>query len=181
MGERIVLASASPQRRAILARIGLDFDVRPSAAEELTEGPAEDVALGNARRKFAATPAVGLVIACDTVVDCDGALLGKPRDAEQARAFAGRLAGRTHRVVSGLVVGGEEAVEVTVVRFRAVPGAVLDWYVATGEWEGRAGGYAIQGAGAALVAGIEGDYLNVVGLPLARLLDLRPDLLPAAG
>ena len=95
--------------------------------------------------------------------------------------FAGLLAGRAHRVVSGLVVGGDEAVEVTTVRFRAVPGAVLDWYVATGEWRGRAGGYAIQGAGAALVAGIEGDYLNVVGLPLARLLDLRPDLLPAAG
>ncbi len=181
VGERIVLASASPQRRAILAQIGLDFDVRPSVAEELTEGRAEDVALENARRKFSATPAGGLVIACDTVVDVDGALLGKPRDAAQARAFAGRLAGRAHRVVSGLVVGGEAAVEVTVVRFRAVPDGVLDWYVATGEWEGRAGGYAIQGAGAALVSGIEGDYLNVVGLPLARLLDLRPDLLPAAG
>ena len=68
---------------------------------------------------------------------------------------------------------------VTSVTFRALDDATLDWYVATGEWEGRAGGYAIQGRGAALVAGIEGDYLNVVGLPLARLLDLRPDLLPA--
>jgi septum formation protein len=69
---------------------------------------------------------------------------------------------------------------VTAVDFRALDAAALDWYVATGEWEGRAGGYAIQGKGAALVAGIEGDYLNVVGLPLARLLELRPDLLPEA-
>ncbi len=76
------------------------------------------------------------------------------------------------------MIGGEEAVEVTRVRFRALPDAVVDWYVGTGEWKGRAGAYAIQGAGAALVAGIDGDYLNVVGLPLARLLDLRPDLLP---
>jgi septum formation protein len=66
------------------------------------------------------------------------------------------------------------------VRFRSLSPALVEWYLGTGEWEGRAGGYAIQGAGAALVGGIEGDYLNVVGLPLARLLELRPDLLPAA-
>jgi septum formation protein len=71
----------------------------------------------------------------------------------------------------------ETAVEVTTVRFRALDAETIDWYVATGEWRGRAGGYAIQGAGAALIAGIDGDYLNVVGLPLARLLDLRPELL----
>ncbi len=157
------------------------FEVRPSDADELTEGPAETVALENARRKAAAVGGGPDVVACDTVVDVDGLLLGKPVDARQARDFAGRLAGREHRVVSGLVVGDREAVEVTLVRFRAVGDAVLDWYVGTGEWRGRAGGYAIQGAGAALVAGIEGDYLNVVGLPLARLLDLRPDVLPAAG
>ncbi len=112
------------------------------------------------------------------MVDSGGELLGKPRDAEQARAFTRALAGREHRVVSGLWVGGEEAVEVTRVRFRPLDDALIDWYVGTGEWEGRAGAYAIQGAGAALVASIAGDYLNVVGLPLARLLDLRPDLLP---
>ena len=145
----------------------------------MTEGRAEDVALENARRKAAAVDGgEALVLACDTVVDVDGELLGKPRDAGQARAFTRTLAGREHRVVSGLWVGGREAVEVTRVRFRAVPEPLLEWYVATGEWQGRAGAYAIQGAGAALVASIDGDYLNVVGLPLAQLLDLRPDLLP---
>jgi len=162
--------------------VGIAFDVRPSDAEELAEGEAEAVALENARRKAAAVRAHAdggaVVIACDTVVDVDGALLGKPADEREARAFVRRLAGREHRVVSGLVVGDDEAVEITRVRFREVDDAVLDWYVATGEWRGRAGGYAIQGSGAALVAGIDGDYLNVVGLPLARLLDLRPDLLP---
>ena len=173
----MTLASASPQRRAILAQVGIPFAVRASDAEELAEGRAEDVALENARRKAAAVDG-DLVIACDTVVDVDGDLLGKPADAAQARTFVARLNGRAHRVVSGLWVDGEEAVAVTTVRFRAVPDAVLDWYVGTGEWEGRAGGYAIQGSGAALVARVDGDYLNVVGLPLATLLDLRPDLLP---
>ncbi len=155
--------------------------MRPSGAEELEHGRAEDVALENARRKAAAVRDVApgdVLLACDTVVDVDGELLGKPADAARAGAFVRRLAGRAHRVVSGLVIGGAEAVEVTTVRFRPVPAALADWYVGTGEWEGRAGGYAIQGSGAALVAGIDGDYLNVVGLPLARLLDLRPDLLP---
>jgi septum formation protein len=124
------------------------------------------------------------VLGADTVVALDGEILGKPRDVAEARAFLGRLNGRTHEVVGGIaIVAGDEvatAVEITRVSFRHVDDATLDWYVATGEWEGRAGGYAIQGAGAALVASIEGDYLNVVGLPLARLLELRPELLKAA-
>ena len=112
-----------------------------------------------------------------------GDILGKPRDAEQAREYVARLAGRTHQVVGGIALARDgdvvhTAVEITDVRFRPAGGALLDWYVATGEWQGRAGGYAIQGAGAALVAAIDGDYLNVVGLPLARLLDLVPELLP---
>ena len=106
-------------------------------------------------------------------------MLGKPRDAPHARELLARLAGRRHEVVGGVAIAehGEIVaadVVVTAVDFRGARRATLDWYVATGEWEGRAGGYAIQGRGAALVAGIEGDYLNVVGLPLARLLDLRP-------
>jgi septum formation protein len=125
------------------------------------------------------------VLGADTVVALDGEALGKPRDAAQARAYLGRLAGRRHEVVGGIAVArdGEivaEDVVVTVVEFRAVDDATLDWYVGTGEWEGRAGGYAIQGRGAALVASVQGDYLNVVGLPLARLLDLVPLLLPGA-
>jgi septum formation protein len=107
-------------------------------------------------------------------VALDGAILGKPRDAAQAREYIGRLNGRTHDVVGGIALAerGEivaATVEITRVTFRESEGATLDWYVGTGEWEGRAGGYAIQGEGAALVARIDGDYLNVVGLPLERL------------
>ncbi len=99
-----------------------------------------------------------------------------------ARDSPARVPGRAHLVVGGIALAedGElrdTAVEVTTVRFRQLDDATIDWYVATGEWRGRAGGYAIQGAGAALIEAIEGDYLNVVGLPLARLLDLRPELL----
>jgi septum formation protein len=123
------------------------------------------------------------VLGADTDVGLDGDVLGKPADADQAREFVARLAGRTHDVVGGIAVvrDGElvhTSVEVTKVRFRTATPALIDWYVGTGEWRGRAGGYAIQGAGAALIAGIEGDYLNVVGLPLARLLDVLPELLP---
>jgi septum formation protein len=122
-----------------------------------------------------------LVLGADTVVALDGDLLGKPADAAEAREYVARLNGRTHEVVGGIALTERgrttTAVETTKVTFRLVDDATLDWYVATGEWQGRAGGYAIQGAGAALVAAIEGDYLNVVGLPLARLLDLKPDLL----
>ena len=121
----------------------------------------------------------------DTIVAVDGDILGKPADAEQARAYLQRLAGRTHDVVGGFALAEDgdvvvAGVEKTSVTFREATDALLDWYVGTGEWQGRAGGYAIQGAGAVLVSGIEGDYLNVVGLPLVRLLDLRPDLLPSA-
>jgi septum formation protein len=106
-------------------------------------------------------------------------VLGKPRDAGEAIAYVSRLAGRTHEVVGGIALarGGAvvaEAVEVTQVALRALATAEVEAYVGLGEWEGRAGGYAIQGAGGALVRTVAGDYLNVVGLPLARLLDLLP-------
>ena len=150
--------------------------------EEETAGEAVAVAAENARRKALAAEGE-LVLGADTLVTVDGAILGKPGDAEQARDYLALLAGREHTVVGAIALADagvivQEAVEQTMVRFRALDPAALDVYVATGEWEGRAGGYAIQGRGAALVAGIRGDYLNVVGLPLARLLDLRPDLMP---
>ena len=159
----------------------MEFDVRPADVEEETVGEPRALALENARRKALAVPGE-LVLGADTDVGLDGKVLGKPRDAAHARALLARLAGRRHEVVGGIVIArdGEivaEDVVVTAVDFRALDPATLDWYVATGEWAGRAGGYAIQGKGAALVAGIEGDYLNVVGLPLARLLELRPELL----
>ena len=134
----------------------------------------------NARRKaLAIRDADELVLGADTLVAVEGAILGKPADAAQARDYVGRLAGRAPHVVGGIALarGGAlvaEAVEITEVRFRALSEADVAAYVGTGEWEGRAGGYAIQGRGAALVRGITGDYLNVVGLPLARLLDLLP-------
>jgi septum formation protein len=152
--------------------------------EELTAGDPRELALENARRKALAVPSP-LTMGADTDVALDGEILGKPAGAGQARDFLARLAGRDHHVVGGIALAeaGElagTAVEVTTVRFRTLDEATIEWYVATEEWRGRAGGYAIQGAGAALVEAIHGDYLNVVGLPLARLLELRPELLPFA-
>jgi septum formation protein len=169
----LILASASPQRRAILEQAGIAFVVRPAHVPEDEEGDPATVAEANACRKALAVPGA-LVLGADTVVALDGEILGKPRDAVQAREYVGRLNGRTHQVVGGIALAarGEiaaTAVEITRVTFRFSDDAALDRYVATGEWEGRAGGYAIQGAGGALVDGIEGDYLNVVGLPLQRL------------
>lgn len=176
----LTLASASPQRRAILEQLGIAFEVRPADVEEATEGEPAAVAEGNAVRKAEAV-AGDLVLGCDTIVVLDDRILGKPRDAEEARAFLGALAGREHRVLSGLAVLRDGAlrsgVAETTVAFRRVDGAFVDAYVATEEWRGRAGGYAIQGRGASLVEGIAGDYANVVGLPVALLLDLVPDLL----
>jgi septum formation protein len=119
------------------------------------------------------------VLGADTLVTLDGAILGKPRDRAQAVEYVARLAGRTHQVVGGIALARDgallaEAVEVTDVTFRALTARQVEDYVALGEWEGRAGGYAIQGRGAVLVRSITGDYLNVVGLPLARLVELLP-------
>jgi septum formation protein len=150
--------------------------VRPADIVEDAEGEPAAVAEGNARRKAEAIRPhpPQLVLGADTVVALDGAVLGKPRDAAQAREYVGRLNGRTHEVLGGiaLAAAGEivaSTVEITRVTFKASSDEELDAYVATGEWEGRAGGYAIQGRGGDLVAAVDGDYLNVVGLPLERL------------
>jgi septum formation protein len=143
--------------------------------EELTDGDPHEVVLENARRKARAVTG-DLVLACDTEVNVDGAVFGKPADADEARAMLGRLSGRTHEVLGGLVLrrdGREcEALAVTNVEFRELDEAEIAGYVATGEWQGRAGGYAIQGRGAALVERIEGDFWNVVGLPVPQLIRL---------
>jgi septum formation protein len=193
----LVLASGSPQRRTILQQLGVRFSVRAAGAEEVDAGEARQVALENARRKALAVaaapdlPAPALVLGVDTVVSLGERILGKPVDALQARAHLEALAGREHQVVSGMAaVAVERAGEAgeariasarTAVRFRPLGPEALGWYVGTGEWRGRAGGYAIQGRGAALVREIQGDYLNVVGLPVSVLLDLVPDLLPGLG
>ena len=126
-----------------------------------------------------------IVLGVDTIVATELEVWGKPPDEEAARETLRRLSGRTHTVVSGVaLVEGEDVRDAftaaTEVTFRALDERMLEWYLATGEWEERAGGYAIQGRGAALVRGIDGDYLNVVGLPVAALLDRWPGLLELA-
>jgi len=161
------------------------FTVRATDAPELSEGDPARVARENSLRKARAARIPGaeeVVLGCDTLVALDGVIYGKPADEDAARATLQALGDGTHQVVTGLALlapDGEERVAIarTAVIFRAIDDALLDWYIATDEWRGRAGGYAIQGAGAALVRAIEGDYENVVGLPVATLLDIFPELL----
>jgi septum formation protein len=182
-GNQLVLASKSPQRRAILDALGVSFVVRPSRFAEVEQGEAADVALANALGKAAAVPrdTGETVLAVDTVVSLDGRLWGKTADEAAARATQRALSGRTHVVVSGVAVvsprGSQSATCATEVTFRVLAEAMLEWYLRSGEWRERAGGYAIQGAGAALVQSISGDWSNVVGLPVGTLLELLPALL----
>jgi septum formation protein len=171
----ILLASISPQRRAILEQLGVPFVVVPPAYEEVGADPVENAA-GKARSVSGDDqPVLGI----DTVVVVDGVALGKPKSQADAEAMLERLAGRTHEVVSGLCLrtpAWEELhSESTGVTFRDLTARDLARYIGSGEWEGRAGGYAIQGLGASLVERIEGDYLNVVGLPAALLVRLLAD------
>jgi septum formation protein len=184
----LVLASRSPQRRAILGQLGVPFVERPVDVAEEDAGDPTAVALENARRKALAAGAQEgeVVLGVDTIVVIDGEIWGKPPDSAAAEVVLRRLSGRTHIVVSGVALARadgtvEPATATTEVTFRALADWLVDWYVATGEWEGRAGGYAIQGRGAALVARIDGDYLNVVGLPVATLVELWPWLLDLRG
>ena len=177
----LLLASTSPQRRAILEQLGLPFDVVAPRYEELDPPEADAVALVREHARGKARSVAGEagdrpVLGVDTAVVLDGRIYGKPGDAGEAERMLEELAGKTHAVVSGLCLvtpGWEELVHAsTLVRFRPLTPRDLAAYVASGEWEGRAGAYAIQGRGAALVQRIEGDYLNVVGLPAAALVRL---------
>ena len=174
----LLLASTSPQRRAILEQLGVPFDVVAPAYEEVGDDPVEH-AVGKARSvEGDERPVLGV----DTVVSCGGRILGKPQGPEDAEQMLEFLGGKTHEVVSGLCLRTPawEATgrEVTRVTFRQLTPRDLAWYVGSGEWEGRAGSYAIQGRGAALVERIEGDYLNVVGLPAALLVRLLAEHFP---
>jgi nucleoside triphosphate pyrophosphatase len=168
----LILASGSPQRRAILEQIGVAFEVVVPEVEELGGGDPRATVVENALRKARAVEGP-TVLAADTVVVIDGDVLGKPADEAEAERFLRRLSGRTHEVWGGVALreDGEErtANAVTSVRFAELEQADIEWYLGTGEWEGRAGGYAIQGKGALLVSGIDGDFWNVVGLPMAEL------------
>jgi septum formation protein len=180
----LILASRSPQRRAILEQLGVDFEVLITDAEELETGPPYEVAIENAYRKAAAaapTDSERPVLGVDTIVSIGSRMWGKPVDEADARNTLLGLGGRRHTVISGVCVIADgrtrTAAATTEVQFRALDDALIDWYVSSGEWRERAGGYAIQGRGAALVAAIDGDYTNVVGLPVPTLLELAPWLL----
>jgi septum formation protein len=185
----LTLASTSPQRRAILEQLGIPFEVvAPTYVEHDPPGlePAELVR-AHAEGKAQSVHEKGRVtLGVDTAVALDGRLYGKPEDEEDATRMLRDLSGRTHMVVSGLcLLGGPEldvtTHEVTAVTFRPLTAQLLTTYLESREWEGRAGGYAVQGLGGRLVERIDGDYLNVVGLPgalLVTLLELHaPELL----
>jgi len=177
----LVLASRSPQRKAILEQLHIPFDVvEPKYEEEmpLNADPLQMVR-EHARAKARSVADIAEdrpVVGVDTAVVLGARIFGKPANSSDAEEMLEELGGKTHVVMSGLclLTPGWEDVEheATQVSFRELTPRELGTYVASGEWEGRAGGYAIQGRGAALVRAIEGDYLNVVGLPAALLIRL---------
>ena len=178
---RIVLASASPRRRELLALIGISYEVRPADIDESTrEGESPRAYCERLAREKALAIAGGapdaVVIGSDTTVVVDGKILGKPESTDDARRMLRRLSGRSHTVLTGVAVARgeqvESGVEEVAVWFRELDDAEIDAYVATGEPMDKAGAYGIQGFGATIVARIEGDYFAVMGLALTRLVGL---------
>ncbi len=183
----LVLASSSPHRAALLALLGVAFRVEVPLVDEtpLAGEPARDYVARLAREKAAAVLAPGtLVLGADTTIELDGAVVGKPADDDDVRATLRRLSGRTHLVHTGVAllrfVDGAVAVaadgETTAVRFAALTGEDIEWYLGTGEPHGKAGSYALQGVGSVFVAEVVGSTSNVIGLPLEavrRLLAAR--------
>lgn len=182
---RVILASQSPRRRDLLTLIGVPHEVRPADIDETVlpgERPAphaERLARGKALAIAGAAPDA-LTIGSDTIVVVDGDILGKPADQDQARRMLRRLSGREHVVFTAVAVahGGRVAsgVEQVTVRFRALGDDEIDAYVATGEPMDKAGAYGIQGYGATIVEGIDGDYFAVMGLALGRMVKLMGEL-----
>jgi len=182
----LVLASASPRRRDLLAQLGLHPEVIPADVDE-TPRPGEDPV--NYVERVATDKALAVsrrypdrvVLAADTTVDLDGCILGKPTDADHARHMLRSLSARTHRVHTGVAVMGggvlHQQVVTSLVTFVPVDDALLEWYLGTGEPFDKAGGYAVQGVGSVLVTRVQGSTSNVVGLPLTA----TAALLGAAG
>lgn len=176
---KLILASASPSRRMLLEQAGLDFEVVVSGVDETVPPdytPAQTVE-ALARRKGEAVQALrpeAPIIAADSVVSIDGLILGKPKDDEAAKATLRRLSGRTHQLVTGvcLLAEGKRDVfhHVTQVTFYPLTEEEIAEYVALGESRGRAGAYGIEGIGVVLVQSIQGDYPNIVGLPVAETI-----------
>jgi septum formation protein len=181
----LVLASTSPQRSAILERLRIPFEVvAPDYVEEdPPDADAAELVRRHAEGKARSVHEEGRVtLGVDTTVVLDDRIYAKPADRDDAARMLHELSGRTHTVLSGLcLLGvGEDVLmhEVTAVTFRVLSHEIVDGYLASGEWEGRAGAYAIQGLGGRLVERIEGDYLNVVGLPGALLVSLLEHHVP---
>jgi septum formation protein len=186
----LVLASASPRRREILDALGIEYLVVEPDVDEIREGSPEEVVVENARRKAraaaASAPAGDVVLAADTEVVVEGRVLGQAGGEWEARSHLESLSGRTHTVMTGVVLlgPGSEAgdraertgVALSEVTFRELDSATLRVYIESGEWRGRAGAYAIQGLGSILIERLEGDFSNVVGLPVPLLYDLAPEL-----
>lgn len=179
--EPLVLASASPRRRELLERIGVPLEVEAAEVDE-RQRPGED-AVSYARRLAAAKAAAVAgrrpgrwVLGADTVVEVGGAILGKAGGVEEAREMIRSLAGRVHRVTTAFALrapagGGAERAVSTEVTMRALSDAEIDDYLGAGEWEGKAGAYAVQGIAAALVSELRGSVTNVIGLPLAEVIE----------
>jgi septum formation protein len=185
----LLLASTSPQRSAILSQLGVPFEVASPRYSEKDDPGLDPVSLVRAHalgkaRSLAGEAAGRLVLGVDTVVLLGGRIFGKPAGEAEAREMLRSLAAQAHEVISGLCVLGpgweELGHEVTRVTFRDLAGGEIESYLSSGEWRGRAGAYAIQGLGARLVERIDGDYLNVVGLPAALLLDVLGRRFPGA-
>jgi septum formation protein len=191
MGEPapLVLASASPRRRELLALLGVEFEAIATGVPELGEGCSpEEIVMANARAKASAGRDVAgperSVLGVDTEVVLDGVVFGKPASEADAAEYLGRLSGRTHGVISAVVilVPGEAAertaLERTEVTFRDLTESDIELYLASGEWRDRAGGYAIQGLGSMLVKKVDGELANVIGMPLGAFAQLAPEFLP---
>jgi septum formation protein len=180
-----VLASQSPRRAELLAAAGIEFDAFPVDVDESMHGdePPEAYVLRVARAKAASVVSRASprpVLAADTVVVVEGMVLGKPRDDREAAGMLARLSGRTHDVVTGVVLRWEgasrEHLETTRVTFAVLSAAEVAWYVATGEPRDKAGAYAVQGRASRFVNRIEGSYANVVGLPVAAVYRLLREM-----
>ena len=169
----------------MLTALGVEYEAVVPDVEELTEAASpEELVVENARRKAAAGLMLGggdVALGVDTEVVLDGRVLGKAGDEPEARARLQALSGRTHEVLSGVALAGEgerTGVARSLVTFSELPEQLLAAYLASGEWRDRAGAYAIQGLGSVLIARLEGDFSNVVGLPLQLLLELAPEVFP---
>jgi len=182
---QLILASQSPRRKELLGLFGIPFTIRVADIDETMDSgnPYDEVARVS-RQKALAIPRESddVVVAADTVVVCDGTVLGKPRDEADAAAMLGLLSGRAHQVMTGLtVLRGEKIIsctEVTEVCFRALTDREIDAYIRSGEPMDKAGAYGIQQGGALFVEKICGDYFNVVGLPVCRLGMLLKEIAP---